>query len=45
LNAAKEQVTLLTANYGKRYDKSEETIVQNDVVVTNKTGEMRTHPK
>lgn len=40
LNAAKEPITLLTANYGKRYDKSEETIVQNEVIVTNKTGEM-----
>lgn len=40
LNAAKEPISLLTANYGKRYDKSEETIVQNEVIVTNKTGEM-----
>jgi len=39
LNAAKEPISLLTANYGKRYDKSEETLVQNDVVVTNKNGE------
>jgi len=39
LNNAKKPVTVMTANYGKRYDKSEETIVQNDVVVTNKNGD------
>ncbi len=39
LNSAQKPVTVLTANYGKRYDKSEETIVQNDVVVINKNGD------
>jgi len=39
LDNNKKPVSVLTANYGKRYDKSEETIVQNDVVVTNKKGD------
>ena len=33
------QVSTLTANYGIKYDKEEETIVKNNVIVTNKMGE------
>jgi len=39
LDKAQKVVTVMTANYGKRYDKAGETIVQDNVIVTNEQGD------